>query len=124
MFLVGAHFDTKFRVESIHKGHSVRLKCEARGDRPLSISWLKDKTPFSKPPSLVSNEGHLTERYELSDTLSSEGIVSELLIRKVDRRDSALFTCITSNAYGFDDTNIQLIIQGMKWTDKYFSFTV
>lgn len=38
--------------------------------------------------------------------------MSEILIRQADRRDSALFSCVASNAYGRDDTNIQLIVQG------------
>lgn len=53
-------------------------------------------------------------RYELVETILSSGIVSEILIRQADRRDSALFSCIASNAYGRDDTNIQLIVQGKK----------
>ncbi|UYV61599.1 Dscam [Cordylochernes scorpioides] len=33
------------------------------------------------------------------------------MIRQSHRRDSALYTCVASNSYGQDDTNIQLIIQ-------------
>ncbi|GFQ97265.1 down syndrome cell adhesion molecule-like protein 1 [Trichonephila clavata] len=49
--------------------------------------------------------------YELVETILNTGIVSEILIRQADRRDSALFSCIAVNAYGRDDTNIQLIVQ-------------
>lgn len=51
-------------------------------------------------------------RYDLIETIMSEGIKSELLIRNSDRRDGGLYTCLSSNAFGRDDTNIQLIVQG------------
>ncbi|GFV54603.1 down syndrome cell adhesion molecule-like protein 1 [Trichonephila clavipes] len=53
----------------------------------------------------------ITHKYELVETILNTGIVSEILIRQADRRDSALFSCIAVNAYGRDDTNIQLIVQ-------------
>lgn len=63
-------------------------------------------------------------RYELVETILSTGIVSEILIRQADRRDSALFSCIANNAYGRDDTNIQLIVQGMYECKSYVKTTV
>ena len=47
------------------------------------------------------------------ETIMTEGIKSELLIRNSDRRDGGLYTCLTSNSFGRDDTNIQLIVQGL-----------
>lgn len=52
-------------------------------------------------------------RYDLIETITNEGIKSELLIRSSDRRDGGLYTCLTENKYGRDDTNIQLIVQGL-----------
>lgn len=72
--------------------------------RPITITWLKDKLPFSPRED---------PRYELLESIVAEGIKSEIVIRNADRRDSALFSCVTSNAYGHDDTNIQLIMQGI-----------
>lgn len=40
------------------------------------------------------------------------GLISEILIRSADRRDSALFTCNTFNGFGKDETNVQLLLQG------------
>lgn len=37
---------------------------------------------------------------------------SILRVTSVGRVDSALYTCLASNIYGQDDTNIQLIVQG------------
>ncbi|XP_054724884.1 cell adhesion molecule DSCAML1-like [Uloborus diversus] len=99
---VAAHFKSKFRAETVRKGEDAKLVCEAIGDRPLQISWLKDKQSF---------EPHADLRYELTETVLSGGTTSELVIRRADRRDSALYTCMASNAFGQDDTNMQLIMQ-------------
>lgn len=50
--------------------------------------------------------------YDMVETILNDGLKSELLIRNSDRRDGGLYTCLTSNAYGRDDTNLQLIVQG------------
>ncbi|CAG2102033.1 unnamed protein product [Medioppia subpectinata] len=99
---VAAHFESKFRAETVRKGLEARIRCEAIGDKPITISWLKDKLTFNPRDD---------PRYELLEAIVSEGIKSEIVIRNADRRDSALFSCVTTNAYGHDDTNIQLIMQ-------------
>lgn len=101
---MAAHFKNKIRTEVIRKGQPAKLKCEALGDLPIDINWLKDKMP------LYSND---EPRYSISKTLLQDGIISELNILDSNHRlDSALFTCITQNQYGNDDTNIQFIVQG------------
>ncbi|XP_064480488.1 cell adhesion molecule Dscam1-like [Ornithodoros turicata] len=99
---VAAHFRSKFKAETVRRGHLARLKCEAFGDKPLIITWSKDKQSFDPKAD---------PRYELNETLTSSGIVSEITIRGADRRDSALFTCLARNSFGSDDTNMQLILQ-------------
>ncbi|XP_022242324.1 Down syndrome cell adhesion molecule homolog [Limulus polyphemus] len=99
---VAAHFTTKFRAETVSRGYNAKLKCEARGDRPISVVWMKDKHLFHPQDA---------SRYNIKKTLHSNGITSLLIIHDTDRRDSALFTCVASNPYGSDDTNIKLIIQ-------------
>ncbi|UYV61598.1 hypothetical protein LAZ67_1005492, partial [Cordylochernes scorpioides] len=44
---VAAHFKSKFAADMARRGHSVRLRCEALGDKPLSVTWLKDKVALS-----------------------------------------------------------------------------
>ncbi|KAL3212373.1 hypothetical protein MRX96_035975 [Rhipicephalus microplus] len=99
---IAAHFKTKFAVEMVRKGQTTRLKCDAIGDKPMGVSWMKDKQPVSPKQD---------SRYELVKTVQTTGITSEIIIRQTDRRDSALFTCLATNNFGQDDTNIQLIIQ-------------
>ncbi|CAN7998424.1 unnamed protein product [Ixodes hexagonus] len=99
---IAAHFKSKFSAEMIRKGQNTRLRCDATGDKPIGVTWMKDKllvNPKQDP------------RYELVETIQTTGVTSEVLIRQTDRRDSALFTCVATNNFGHDDTNIQLIVQ-------------
>ena len=52
-------------------------------------------------------------------------MLSTISIKRTQREDSALFTCVATNAFGSDDTSINLIIQekpetphGLKVIDK------
>ena len=96
----------------VRKGHNIKLKCEAFGDKPIAITWTRDKQKID----VISNSDTMgstssDRRYEQSETINSKSIVSEVLIKRADRRDSSLFTCLASNSFGYDDTNIQLIVQ-------------
>jgi Down syndrome cell adhesion protein len=102
---VSAHFKSKFRAETVRKGQEANLKCEAEGDRPLTITWFRDKVPFNPRESPNG-------KYDITETQTPTGFTSEIVIRSTDRRDSSLFTCRASNAYGEDETNIQVIMQG------------
>lgn len=64
-------------------------------------------------------------RYDLIETIMNDGIKSELLIRNTERRDGGLYTCLGSNSFGHDDTNIQLIVQGtLGFLSKIFAFVI
>ena len=96
----------------VRKGHNIKLKCEAFGDKPIAITWTRDKQKID----VISNTDTMgstssDSRYELSETINTKSIMSEVLIKRADRRDSSLFTCLASNSFGYDDTNIQLIVQ-------------
>ncbi|XP_071033639.1 cell adhesion molecule Dscam1-like [Parasteatoda tepidariorum] len=99
---VAAHFTNKFHAEIVKKGQDAKMSCQAFGERPLAIEWTKDKQTLNTK---------LMTRYRLTETVFSNGSLSELLIESVGREDSALFTCLATNSYGKDETNIQLIIQ-------------
>lgn len=45
--------------------------------------------------------------------MSDKGVHSSLSIKKTDRTDSAIYSCVATNAFGSADTNINLIIQGI-----------
>ncbi|CAN7981007.1 unnamed protein product, partial [Ixodes pacificus] len=105
---VGPNFDTKFRSEAVQRGGPARLRCEAQGDPPVTLTWAKDGQSLG-PPSI-------DKRYTFREdpTSSPRRAISILEISSVERRDAALFTCRASNAYGGDDLNIKLIVQGLR----------
>lgn len=100
---MAAHFKAKIRTELVRRGQAAKLRCESIGDPPIDISWLKDKMPLYPKDE---------PRYSITKSQLLDGLLSELHIPETDRSDSALFTCITQNQYGNDDTNIQLLVQG------------
>jgi len=48
----------------------------------------------------------------MREEILPNGVLSDLSIKQTERTDSALFTCEATNAFGIDDTSINLIIQG------------
>jgi hypothetical protein len=55
----------------------------------------------------------LEPRYEIIKNERNDGFSLTLKIVDCDRRDSALFTCISANSYGKDEYNVQVIVQGI-----------
>ncbi|XP_022236217.1 Down syndrome cell adhesion molecule homolog isoform X5 [Limulus polyphemus] len=98
---VPARFEEKFSVETVRRGETASLKCEAIGDLPLEVTWAKDKR------NLEIKE---LDRYERFETTVEKGLTSELMIRSTDRNDGALYTCFAKNDYGLDEKNIKLVI--------------
>ncbi|CAG2102462.1 unnamed protein product [Medioppia subpectinata] len=100
---VAARFRAKFRAETFTRHQKSILVCDAIGERPITIDWSRDR-------QIIHTEHH-SNRYAIKETVMNEGITSELVIESIDRSDSALYQCITSNAYGKDETSIQVIVQ-------------
>lgn len=100
----------------VRKDDSATLRCEAYGDKPLTISWSKDKAKidsFGEVNTVFGSSSSYsgkTSIYEISETSIPNGLLSIINIKKVDRSDSSRFTCAASNAYGYEETNIQLIV--------------
>lgn len=46
---VGPNFDTKFRSEAVQRGGPARLRCEAQGDPPVTLTWAKDGQSLGPP---------------------------------------------------------------------------
>ncbi|KAG8178108.1 hypothetical protein JTE90_017455 [Oedothorax gibbosus] len=101
---VPARFEEKFAVVNAKKGDSARMKCEALGDQPLSVTWQKEK----EETTTISKSGD--ERYEIFETMVSKGVMSELIIRTTDRDDGALYSCIAENEFGNDQRKIRLLV--------------
>jgi len=91
---VPAQFKEEFRVESVRKGGPLLITCQAVGDKPLTVRWKKDSQPFAVGAD---------KRYQVTETITDEGISSQLKVDSTDRRDSSLFTCVASNGFGNDE---------------------
>ncbi|CAH2991218.1 unnamed protein product [Chilo suppressalis] len=109
-------FEIKMRNQTARRSEPAVLQCQAKGEKPIGIIWNmnnKRLEPKSDP------------RYTIREEILPGGVISDLSIRRTERSDSALFTCVATNAFGSDDTSINMIIQevpeapyGLKVLDK------
>ncbi|XP_071050253.1 cell adhesion molecule Dscam1 isoform X5 [Onthophagus taurus] len=109
-------FDVKLRNQTSRRGDPAVLQCEAKGEKPIGILWnINHKRLDSKGD----------RRYTIREEILPTGVLSDLSINGTERSDSAVFTCVANNAFGSDDTSINLIVQevpevpyGLKVLDK------
>ena len=47
----------------------------------------------------------------MREEILTDGVLSTISVKRTDRGDTANFTCVATNAFGSDDTSIQLVIQ-------------
>ncbi|XP_076361336.1 cell adhesion molecule Dscam1-like isoform X2 [Tachypleus tridentatus] len=101
---VAAHFKRSFQSHIWKKDETAKLQCEAHGESPLQISWSKDNQPIN----FATNA-----RYEVTEERNEEHgtLTSYMTIHSLNRHDSVIFTCLTKNSFGSDETKIQIIIQ-------------
>ncbi|XP_025268078.1 Down syndrome cell adhesion molecule-like protein Dscam2 isoform X18 [Camponotus floridanus] len=109
-------FEIKLRNQTARRGEPAVLQCEAQGEKPIGILWnMNNKRLDTKSDS----------RYTIREEILANGVLSDLSIKRTERSDSALFTCVATNAFGSDDTSINMIVQevpevayGLKVLDK------
>ncbi|XP_075676407.1 cell adhesion molecule Dscam1-like isoform X2 [Dermatophagoides pteronyssinus] len=99
---VPARFDEKYSSIQAKKGDIIVLKCNATGDRPITIRWTKDGMKLDR----LSHHHH----YEMNDFPTSYGVISELSIRSVQKTDGAIYKCDAENEHGRDDRTIKLLV--------------
>ena len=51
--------------------------------------------------------------YEIFETTTENGIISELLLRTTQRTDGAIYKCEAKNDHGVDERTIKLVVVGM-----------
>ncbi|XP_059046524.1 cell adhesion molecule Dscam2 isoform X41 [Achroia grisella] len=109
-------FEIKMRNQTARRSEPAVLQCQAKGEKPIGIIWNMNNKRL---------EPKLDPRYTIREEILSGGVVSDLSIRRTERSDSALFTCVATNTFGSDDTSINMIIQevpeapyGLKVLDK------
>ncbi|XP_063627962.1 cell adhesion molecule Dscam2-like [Cydia splendana] len=96
-----ARFETPSVNVTAKLGDTVRLACVARGDSPLSTTW-------SHSGRALPNSDY---RMSISETRSAEGLRSELVVERADRRDSGVYRCQATNPYGRSDHFVHLAVQ-------------
>ncbi|XP_017784824.1 PREDICTED: Down syndrome cell adhesion molecule-like protein Dscam2 isoform X11 [Nicrophorus vespilloides] len=95
-------FDIKLRNQTSRRNDPAVLQCEAKGEKPIGILWnINGKRLEPKGDS----------RYTIREEILPTGVLSDLSIKHTERSDSALFTCVATNAFGSDDTSINMIVQ-------------
>ncbi|KAK9680805.1 Immunoglobulin domain [Popillia japonica] len=124
-------FQVKLRNQTSRRGDPAVLQCEAQGERPIGILWnmnnkrldAQDKSRYTLREQILPTGDK--SRYTLREQILPTGVLSDLSINRTERIDSALFTCLATNAFGSDDTSINLIVQevpevpyGLKVLDK------
>ncbi|GFW14902.1 down syndrome cell adhesion molecule-like protein Dscam2 [Trichonephila clavipes] len=95
-------FHSKYTMMTARKGERATMECRALGDKPMSFSWKKNGVSLDPVTEL---------RYSQLSEDTPLGGQSSLIIEKVEKKDSALFTCSAVNDYGEDSKNLQLTIQ-------------
>lgn len=116
VFAAPPQFEIKFRNQTARRGEPAILQCEAKGEKPIGILWSRDGKrldPKADP------------RYTIREEILSNGVLSDLSVKRAERTDSAVFACVATNAFGSDETSINLIVQeppetpfGLKVLDK------
>ncbi|XP_024082904.1 Down syndrome cell adhesion molecule-like protein Dscam2 isoform X2 [Cimex lectularius] len=92
-------FDVLSTQESVRRGQTQILTCEAHGDSPLSITWTKHSS------------SQLNARYEVREKQVRGGLFSELIIENSVKSDSGQYACIATNPYGTTQRTILLQVQ-------------
>lgn len=95
-------FIEKLRNQTARRGEPAVLQCEAKGEKPIGILWNMNNMRLD--PKIDS-------RYTIREEILATGVMSSLSIKRTERTDSALFTCVATNAFGSDDASINMIIQ-------------
>ncbi|XP_055715624.1 cell adhesion molecule Dscam2 isoform X2 [Phlebotomus papatasi] len=95
-------FTEKLRNQTARRGEPAVLQCEAKGEKPIGILWNMNNNRLDPKTD---------NRYTIREEILTTGVMSSLSIKRTERTDSALFTCVATNAFGSDDASINMIIQ-------------
>ncbi|XP_050693602.1 cell adhesion molecule Dscam2-like isoform X49 [Eriocheir sinensis] len=95
-------FKIQYRNQTASREEDAVLECEAEGETPIGILWSKNKHSIDQATE---------PRYTIREEMRGGSVHSSLSIKTTDRTDSAVYTCVATNAFGSADTNINLIIQ-------------
>ncbi|XP_072746740.1 cell adhesion molecule Dscam2 isoform X1 [Anoplolepis gracilipes] len=99
----GPQVTVRTRQESVRRGESVILRCEAEGDAPLDLSWRVRDSKI---------DPNYDVRYAVDNTADASGrVTTELRIVQASHMDRGDYVCVAANAYGQDKATIHLLVQ-------------
>ncbi|CAL4137225.1 unnamed protein product, partial [Meganyctiphanes norvegica] len=84
-----AKIETKSATKTIHIGKTMILTCEASGDSPLSVEWLRHHSP------LITGK-----RISVSSNGFGDTVRAVLEIRSMNAHDDGQYTCRAANRHG------------------------
>uniref|UniRef100_T1K8A2 Down syndrome cell adhesion molecule n=1 Tax=Tetranychus urticae TaxID=32264 RepID=T1K8A2_TETUR len=99
---IQAHFKSTFQVMRVKIGEMVNISCEAFGEKPINIKWLKERTEID----FLSDR-----RYTVSEKETPTGLISNLITPVSTRSDSGSFLCITWNPYGQSEMTSRVLVE-------------
>lgn len=97
-------FRKNFEIVEANQYEDVTLLCEAIGDRPIQVSWVRDRESVAP----IAENG----RFRIDEKPTENGLISKVVIESVEVSDSAFFACTGRNSHGSDERNVQLIVRG------------
>ncbi|XP_035208115.1 Down syndrome cell adhesion molecule-like isoform X2 [Stegodyphus dumicola] len=83
------------------RGKKTHIACLARGDSPMSFSWLKNQKSLSDWPN---------DRLSYSHLPRSDSIEFIMSINSAQPEDEGLYSCVARNEYGTDQKDIRLML--------------
>ncbi|VVC38056.1 Hypothetical protein CINCED_3A025894, partial [Cinara cedri] len=85
------------------KGGGVSMACEATGDQPIHISWIKG--------SVQLNYKSANLRYNVEEMYTETSVKSKLIITKISSSDAGRYVCIAENSLGKHEAAMELEIK-------------
>ncbi|KAK3921052.1 Down syndrome cell adhesion molecule-like protein Dscam2 [Frankliniella fusca] len=100
------HFSARSRKELARRGQTVTLSCTALGDLPIALTWRRGG-------AAIETGGRFSIRNSSLGVGGGPGpgLRSELLVQGLQSEDGGLYTCFGRNEYGYDQTQISLLVQ-------------
>ncbi|GIX91138.1 titin, partial [Caerostris extrusa] len=94
---VPPQFHETYHLQKARSGHSAVLRCDVTGDSPIKVKWTKE---------FMDN----TDNTKIQETPLPNGLLSELYISRVLRKDAGIYVCSATNNYGKQEKTIKLLV--------------
>ncbi len=90
---------------SVDECTTAVITCEARGELPMNISWVRE-SDHTVLDNSTNSRVTVVEELVIDDGFPS--IKLDLTIRQVDKEDESNYTCVAVNEFGSDSDIYEL----------------